>query len=112
MIRGRDYTERIKAYKTTEVVDAYGKKTTTFVLLGTYPAAVKVLSGTKALYYQERGIKHPVIIEMRAIADTITKIEWDSKVIYPSSIMDSKENKEFAGRDRGKFLTIEGSFAV
>ena len=56
MIRGRDYTERIKAYKTTEVVDAYGKKTTTFVLLGTYPAEVKVLSGKKALYYQERGI--------------------------------------------------------
>lgn len=112
MIRGRDYTERIACYSSVEVVDAYGKKTTSYTLIGTYPAAVKVLSGTKALYYQERGVKHPVIIEMRAISGTIAKIVWDSKTIYPSSVMDSKDSKEIEGRDRGKFLTIEGSFAV
>lgn len=112
MIRGRDYTERVTCYSSVEVVDAYGKKTTTFSLIGTYPAAVRVITGTKALYYQERGIKHPVIIEMRAISSVIAKIVWDSKTIYPSSIMDSRDSKEISERDRGKFLTIEGSFAV
>ena len=112
MIRGRDYTERVTCYSGVEVVDTYGKKTTTFTLIGTYPAAVRVITGTKALYYQERGIKHPVIIEMRAISSVIAKIVWDSKTIYPSSIMDSRDSKELSERDRGKFLTIEGSFAV
>lgn len=112
MIRGRDYTERIAVYKGVEVVDSYGKKTTTFTLLGTYPAAVRVLTGTKALYYQERGIKFPVQIEMRYISGTISKIVWDNKTIYPTSIVDSKDNKEIGQRDRGKFLIIEGGFAV
>lgn len=112
MIRGRDYTERVQVFIAIEVPDAYGKKTTTHSLLGTFPAAVRVLTGTKALYHQERGIKFPVQIEMRYISGTITKIVWDNKTIYPTSIVDSKDNKEIGQRDRGKFLIIEGGFVV
>ena len=56
MIRGRDYTERITCYSSVEVVDAYGKKTTTFSLIGTYPAAVRVITGTKGHYIIKRGV--------------------------------------------------------
>lgn len=112
MIRGRNFTDRVTAYNGVEVVDAYGKKTTTYTLIGTFPAAVEVLDGTKALYYQERGIKYPVIIEMRAITGIISKLVWNNKTIYPNSNINSKEGKGAEERDRGKFITITGSFAV
>lgn len=108
MLRGRDYTEKVDVYTKCEVVDDYKKVTTTFTFIGTYPAAVRQLSGTKALYYQERGIQYPVQIEMRAIERAIGKLIWNGNVIYPSSVINSRNADELNKRDRGKYIIIEG----
>lgn len=110
MLRGRDYTQRVDVYTKCEVVDSYKKVTTTFTFIGTYPAAVRVLSGTKALYYQERGIQHPVEVEMRSLEREIGKIVWQGKEIYPSSVVNSRDADEINRRDRGKFIIISGGF--
>ena len=112
MIRGRNFKHRVELFKAVETTDAYGYPLATFATLGVVPAAVEVLSGSRALYYQEVGITNPIKIEIRALGttDVIAKIVWLGYEIIPRSILPSDQVDNYEGRDRGKFLVIDGSF--
>ena len=114
MIRGRNFKHKVELFKAVQVLDAYQSPVTSFVSLGTVPAAVEVLSGSRALYYQEVGITNPIKIEIRALGttDVIAKIVWLGYEIIPRSILPSDQVDGYEGRDRGKFLVIDGSFKM
>ena len=114
MIRGRNYKHSVELFKAVQVLDSYSMPVTSFVSLGSVPAAVKVLSGSRALYYQEAGITNAVQVEIRALdtTDTIAKLIWLGYEIIPRSVLPSDQVDDYDERDRGKFLVIEGSFKV
>lgn len=112
MIRGRDFKERVELFRVAEVEDAYGYISSSFVSMGVVPAAVRTLTGNRALQYQEMGISHPVALEIRTVSFPIAKIKYNGYEIIPRSVLPSDEVDDFSNRDRGKFLIIEGSFPV
>jgi len=113
MIRGRDYKHTVELFKAVQVLDAYSMPVTSFVSLGSVPAAVKVLTGSRAMYYQEVGVTNPIQIEIRNPGTTeIAKIIWLGYEIIPRSVLPSDQVDGYEGRDKGKFLVIEGSFKV
>ena len=65
MIRGRNYKHSVELFKAVQVLDSYSMPVTSFVSLGVVPAAVKVLTGSRAMYYQEVGVTNPVQVEIR-----------------------------------------------
>ena len=114
MIRGRDYKHTVELFKAVQVLDAYSMPVTSFVSLGIVPAAVKVLTGSRAMAYQEVGITNPVQVEIRKLEteDVVAKLIWLGYEIIPRSVLPSDQVDGYEGRDKGKFLVIEGSFKV
>ena len=114
MIRGRDYKHSVELFKAVQVLDSYSMPVTSFVSLGSVPAAVKVLTGSRAMYYQEVGITNPVQVEIRKLEteDVVAKLIWLGYEIIPRSVLPSDQVDDYEGRDRGKSLVIEGSFKV
>ena len=109
-MRARDYKERVELFIRTEVEDLAGYVTSTFVSLGTFPAAVRVLSGQRAMYYQSLGYTHPIEIEMRYVAEQIVKVKWNNYEIVVRSLVRSDHAEEVSGRDKGRYMTIEGAY--
>jgi hypothetical protein len=114
MIRGRDYKHTVELFKAVQVLDSYSMPVTSFVSLGSVPAAVKVLTGSRAMAYQEVGITNPVQVEIRKLEteDVVAKLIWLGYEIIARSVLSSDQVDGYEGRDRGKFLVIEGSFKV
>lgn len=106
MLDFRTFTEKVQLFSISKTEGTYGKQVTTYTDLGYFPASVNVMSGSKALYYQEKGFGHPVSIRMRFIPEEIGKIIWDGKTIYPRSIIRQNEKST----TRGNYLVIEGGY--
>ena len=56
MLTGRELLESIELFSETKVIKASGKESVECVSQGLFPASVEILNGSKALYYQQRGI--------------------------------------------------------
>lgn len=107
MITGRDLDEVITLYTATSTDSAYGEKSTTFVSQGDFPANVEILTGTRAMYYQQENTSYPVIIKIRKVDFEIKKIVHNGRTIYPSSIVIIDETGK--SDSRGRWMTITGA---
>jgi len=107
MIRGRDYKHTVELFKAVQVLDAYSMPVTSFVSLGSVPAAVKVLTGSRAMAYQEVGVTNPIQIEIRNPGTTeIAKIIWLGYEIIPRSILPSDQVDGYKCVPKQFLLTI------
>ena len=94
MLTGRELLENIELFSETKVIKASGKESIEYVSQGVFPASVEILNGSKALYYQQRGITNPVIIKIREVEFVIAKIIHTGKTIFlDSSIRVNAEEK-------------------
>ena len=108
MLDFRTFTEIIQIFSITKTEGDYGKEVTTYTDLGLFPASVDVMTGTKALFYQEKGFGHGVTIKLRYIPQAIGKIIWNGKTIYPRSIVQMKLDKQTT--TRGNYLQSDGGY--
>ena len=80
-----DYDQEVEAWSETKGV--YGQptvKTKIYTML----AKIDVLSGNKALQYQQQGINNPVLIETNFLAVTPSYLMWNGKKIPVTSMVD------------------------
>ena len=108
MLTGRELLESIELFSETKVIKASGKESVEYVSQGLYPASVEILNGSKALYYQQRGITNPVIIKIREVDFEVVKIVHNGKTIFlDSSIRVNAEEKSVT---RGRWRVMTGTF--
>ena len=100
--------ESVELFSETKVVKASGKESVEYVSQGLFPASVEILNGSKALYYQQRGITNPVIIKIREVEFTIAKIVHNGKTIFLDSSI--RVNAEEKSDTRGRWRVITGTF--
>ena len=98
MLTGRELLESVELFSETKVVKASGKESVEYVSQGLFPASVEILNGSKALYYQQRGITNPVIIKIREVEFIIAKIVHNGKTIF----LDSSIRVSFSGSEVDK----------
>ena len=108
MLTGRELLETIELFSVTKVVKPSGKEAIEYNSQGLFPAAVEVLNGSKALYYQQRGITNPVIIKIREVDFMIAKIVHNGKTIFLDSNI--KVNAEEKSDTRGRWRVITGTY--
>ena len=108
MLTGRELLENIELFSETKVVKASGKESIEYVSQGVFPASVEILNGSKALYYQQRGITNPVIIKIREVEFVIAKIIHNGKTIFLDSSI--RVNAEEKSDTRGRWRVITGTF--
>ena len=80
-----DYDQEVEAWSETKGV--YGQPTVKAKLF-TVLAKIDVLSGNKALQYQQQGINNPVLIEMNYCTVTPAYLIWNGKKIPVTSMRD------------------------
>ena len=85
-----------------------GKVSVEYVSQGLFPASVEILNGSKALYYQQRGITNPVIIKIREVEFVIAKIIHNGKTIFLDSSI--RVNAEEKSDTRGRWRVMTGTF--
>ena len=107
MITGRDLDEVITLYSATQVDGSYGEKKTTFVSQGNFPAKVEILTGTRAMYYQQENTSYPVVIKIRKVEFEIKKIVHNGRTIIPSSVVTINDLGE--SDTRGRWMAINGA---
>ena len=95
-------------FSETKVVKASGKESVEYVSQGLFPASVEILNGSKALYYQQRGITNPVIIKIREVEFIIAKIVHNGKTIFLDSSI--RVNAEGKSDTRGRWRVMTGTF--
>ena len=66
------------------------------------------MNGSKALYYQQRGITNPVIIKIREVEFIVAKIIHNGKTIFLDSSI--RVNAEEKSDTRGRWRVITGTF--
>ena len=110
MLNARRFRDKVELFSATETTNDLGKGITTYTSQGTFPAQVDVMTGTRALYYQEKGFGNPVTILLRGVSFNLGKIVFQSKTIYPRSIVKCNDKKE--SDSRGNYLIIEGNYVV
>jgi hypothetical protein len=82
-----NYDQKVEAFTTTKGSFTDGASdinTSIFTCL----SSVEILSGSKALQYNEQGINNPVIIEMNWIDTLPSYLMWDGKKITIVSFVD------------------------
>lgn len=100
--KGRNYRDAVCLYKSNKTVGDFGKEVEGEpTLVCRTLANVEKLSGTRAMKYNEIGIEHPVIVNLRDPKRCFDFIEWNNKRIVVNST-DDREN-------RGEDLTIYGN---
>ncbi len=108
MLTGRELLENIELFSEIKVVKPSGKESVEYVSQGLFPAYVEILNGSKALYYQQRGITNPVIVKIREVDFPIAKIVHNGKSIFlDSSIRVGADEKSDT---RGRWRVITGTF--
>ena len=107
MITGRDLDEIVTLYSATTIDGSYGEPKTTFVSQGDFPARVDILTGTRAMYYQQENTSYPVIIKIRKVEFEIKKIVHNGRTIIPSSVVTINDLGE--SDTRGRWMTINGA---
>ena len=100
--------ESVELFSETKVIKASGKESVEYVSQGLFPASVEILNGSKALYYQQRGITNPVIIKIREVEFIIAKIIHNGKAIFLDSSI--RVNAEEKSDTRGRWRVITGTF--
>ena len=108
MLTGRELLESVELFSETKVVKASGKESVEYVSQGLFPASVEILNGSKALYYQQRGITNPVIVKIREVDFVIAKIIHNGKTIFLDSSI--RVNAEEKSDTRGRWRVITGTF--
>ena len=100
--KGRNYRESVCLYKSNKTVGDFGKEVEGEPTLVCQTLAnVSAITGTRVLKFNEIGIEHPVIVNLRNPKRCFDFIEWNNKRIVVTST-DDKEN-------RGEDLTIYGN---
>ena len=108
MLTGRELLESIELFSETKVTKASGKESVEYVSQGLFPASVEILNGSKALYYQQRGITNPVIIKIREVEFIVAKIIHNGKTIFLDSSI--RVNAEEKSDTRGRWRVMTGTF--
>lgn len=110
MINARQFLDSVELFSAFSTESDYGKEVITYISEGIFPANVEILSGTRALYYQQEGNAYPIIIKIRKVDFEIKKIVYNKSTITPRSIVttDAFEKSNF----RGEFQVITGSFLM
>lgn len=85
-----NYDQEISFYETNKGA-GFGDANT-YVHLFTGLAKIDVLSGTKALQYQQQGINNPVIIETNWMEELPSYILWNGIKIPITSFVDADEH--------------------
>lgn len=80
-----DYDQEIEGWSETKGV--YGQPPVKAKLF-TSLAKVNILSGSKALQYQQQGINNPVLIETNFLTVTPAYLMWNGKKIPVTSMVD------------------------
>lgn len=91
-----DYDQEVLAYSTTKGVNFGDSDINTLIFTGL--AKIDVLSGAKALQYQQQGINNPVVIEMNWVDVLPSYLMWNSNKIPVVSFVDA--DKQFKRRVR------------
>ncbi len=81
-----DYDQEVEIWDETAAV--FGQGGNVKVKRFTALANVDVLSGNKALQYQQRGINNPVLIEMNYFENTPSYLMWNGNKIPITSMVD------------------------
>ena len=108
MVRGRNYDDTIELFEAIEQEQLSGKTKLTYVSKGNYPANVEIATGTKALYYQEKGIGHVVTIEVRELSFTPALVVWNNNRITITSNV--KVDGNGIPSNRGRYNIIVGAY--
>lgn len=106
MLNARTFREIVTLYSESTTEGDYGNPITTYVNKGSYPADVRMATGSKAIYYQEKGISHMIEIKLRKTDFDISKIEWNGQTIQISSMV--LVNDEDVSDTRGNYFKIIG----
>ena len=108
MINARQFLDSVELFSAFSTESDYGKEIITYISEGIFPANVEILSGTRALYYQQEGNAYPIIIKIRKVDFEIKKIVYNKSTITPRSIVttDAFGKSNF----RGEYLIITGSY--
>jgi len=81
-----DYDQQVEAYSVTKGAEFKDPNINTLLFTGL--ASIDILSGAKALEYQQQGINNPVIIEMNWIDTLPSYLLWDGHRIPITSFVD------------------------
>ena len=108
MLNARTFRETVTLYSETKTEDNLGELVSTETSHGSFPASVDVATGSKAIYYQEKGFGHSVTIIVRATSFNISRILWGNISISPRSIV--KVNNDKKSDTRGQYYLIEGGY--
>jgi len=107
MITSRDLNETVTLYSGVETDGSYGEKKITYTSQGDFPAKVEVLTGTRAMYYQQENMSYPVIIKLRKVDFEIKKIVFGERTIIPNSIVTINDLGK--SDTRGRWMSINGA---
>lgn len=108
MLNARTFRERVTLYSETKTEDNLGELVSTETSHGSFPASVDVATGSKAIYYQEKGFGHSVTIIVRVTGFDISRIVWGTLSISPRSVI--RVNNDKKSDTRGLYYLIEGGY--